>query len=248
MCGIIASLLGAGSSLMSVPLLEYIYPIISSDKLSTNSIISGALMITLFSTGAASIRHHKRRTIQFKSFFLYALSGSIGSFLSAFYLSKNVNQLLFLSLFVMIAIVSLLFNFIPIKIKSPKITPLFLHILTNFILLSLGIITGIIGVGGMVLIVPYMLYILNHTLKETIIITTFIGFLISLFAIIGRASVGLMDWEASLILGIGGFLGGLIAPSFSDYIPDRVLKFCLNILLLVIIFTVLIDLILIINS
>lgn len=241
-CGILASLLGAGSSLMAVPLLEYVYPLISGQSLTTGAIISSALMLTLFSTGAASLRHHHLKTIHFRSYVLYALSGSIGSFLSAFYLSENVNQLLFLTLFVIIALCSLLFNLIPIKKKSQTNQSRLYKWLTITILFFLGVITGIIGVGGMVLIVPYMIYVLHHTLKETVAITTFIGFFIALFAILGRASIGLMDWQVSFVLGIGGFLGGFIAPSFSKYIPDLVLKICLNLLLVVIIMIVCLDL------
>ncbi|WP_042359355.1 hypothetical protein [Geomicrobium sp. JCM 19055] len=65
-CGLIASILGAGSSMLVVPLLEYVYPSLVGESLTVQTITSAALVLTLFSTGAATVRHHFAKRIPYK--------------------------------------------------------------------------------------------------------------------------------------------------------------------------------------
>ncbi|EZH65318.1 hypothetical protein DH09_16925 [Bacillaceae bacterium JMAK1] len=229
--------------MLVVPLLEYVYPSLVGESLTVQTITSAALVLTLFSTGAATVRHHFAKRIPYKKVIFYALFGSIGSFLSSMFLAEHVNQLVFLSLFLFIAIVSLTFNLIPFRKPNTDPNHRLSMIFGMGLMLFLGVVTGVIGVGGMILIIPYMVYVLHYSLKTTIAITTFTGVFISLFAIIARIPSGSMDWEFAILLGIGGLVGGLIAPSLSAKIPDAILKLSLNTLLFIIIMTVIVDLI-----
>lgn len=72
--------------------------------------------------------------------------------------------------------------------------------------------TGIIGIGGMVLFMPYMVYVLHFSIRKAIGTTTFSGAIIVLFGIIGKSVAGMMYWKTALIVAVGGTDGGYIGP------------------------------------
>ena len=57
--------------------------------------------------------------------------------------------------------------------------------------------------------------------------------LTSLSACIGHAYQGNVLWITGLVLGAGGLLGAQISTRFLPKLPDRVISWCFNILLLV---------------
>jgi uncharacterized protein len=243
LCGMIASIVGAGSSMMMTPLLLYIFPLISGTQFTIPTITSATLALTFFSTAAASIRYHHQKLIPYRYALVLAFSGSAGSFISGSYISQNVNYLFVLILFGSIAVLSFIFNLIPIKeskIQEPK--PI-LFIIGIIIIFFLGLTTGIIGIGGMVLFMPYMVYVLHFSIRKAIGTTTFSGAMIALFGIIGKTVAGLMYWEIALVVALGGMVGGYIGPSLSKFFPDRILRYGMVAILLSIIMTVVTDII-----
>src|SRR5690606_36494834 len=102
-------------------------------------------------------------------------------------------------------------------------------------------LTGIIGIGGMVIFMPYMLIVLRFPIRKTIGTTTFIGAMIALFGMLGKASAGDMNWSVGLTIALGGLIGGYIGPGLAHYFPDRALRWGMNIILFFIIITVFLD-------
>lgn len=241
LCGILASILGAGSSMMMTPLLLYVFPLITGKYFSIQTITSATLALTFFSTATASIRYHNAKLIPYRYALILAISGSVGSFISGSYISKNINHLFILTLFGSIAVLSLVFNLIPIKEKNEQVPKTIFFVMGIVIIFFLGMTTGIIGIGGMVLFMPYMVYVLRFSIRKTIGTTTFAGAMIALFGIIGKSFIGMMNWEVSLIVAIGGMIGGYVGPTFSKFFSDRVLRYGMNVILLTIIITVLMD-------
>ncbi|RFU70278.1 sulfite exporter TauE/SafE family protein [Peribacillus saganii] len=241
LCGILASILGAGSSMMMTPLLIYVFPLVTGDYFSIQTITSATLALTFFSTATASMRYHAAKLIPYRYALILAVSGSAGSFVSAAYISKQVNHLFILILFGAIAVLSLVFNLVPIKKKGEQGPKKIFFVMGIVIIFFLGITTGIIGIGGMVLFMPYMVYVLCFSVRKTIISSTFAGAMIALFGIIGKSLIGMMDWKVSLVVAVGGMIGGFFGPTFSKFFSERILGYGLNVILFMIIFTVLID-------
>lgn len=240
-CGLIASILGAGSSMMVTPLLMYAFPLITGEYLPIQTIISAALALTFFSTAAASIRYHNAKLIPYRYALSLAVCGSAGSFISGAYISKDVNHLFILILFGTITVLSFIFNLIPTTEKDEQLPTKIALVIGMVIIFFLGIITGIIGIGGMALFMPYMVYFLHFSIRITVATTTFAGAMIALFGIIGKSYIGMMDWNVALFVAFGGIIGGYAGPTFSKFFSDRILRYGLNIILLTIILTVLMD-------
>ncbi|MEH6949299.1 sulfite exporter TauE/SafE family protein [Bacillus sp. JJ634] len=243
LCGMIASMVGAGSSMMMTPLLLYLFPLITGTQFTIQTITSATLALTLFSTATASIRYHQAKLIPYRYALILAVSGSLGSFISGSYISQNVNHLFVLVLFGFIAVLSFIFNLIPIKENKVQKPETILFVMGVIIIFFLGITTGIIGIGGMVLFMPYMVYVLHFPIRKAIGTTTFTGAMIALFGIIGKFVAGMMYWKIALIVAVGGMVGGYIGPSLSKFFPERILRYGMGVILLSIILTVVIDII-----
>lgn len=240
-CGALAAILGAGSSMMLAPLLLYIYPAAADRQLTIEEITSATLALTFFSTAAASVRYHAAKLLPCKFALILAGCGAAGSFISSRYLAAYTDYFVVLVLFGGITLLSFLFNVLPLKEKEQRKPYKFLFAAGAGMVFLLGMITGIIGIGGLALFMPYMLFVLRFPIRKTIGTTTFAGAIISLFAIAGRSSAGIMEWDVAFAAAAGGVIGGFIGPVFIKYIPDRILRFGLNAVLLAIIATVLLD-------
>jgi uncharacterized protein len=234
-------MLGAGSSMMMTPLLLYLFPFITGKHFAIETITSSTLALTFFSTAAASIRYHNAKLIPYRYALVLAGSGAAGSFISGNYISGSIDHLSILILFGMIAVLSFIFNLIPIKEKEEQIPKNIYFLIGIVIIFVLGLTTGIIGIGGMVLFMPNMVYILHFSIRKTIGTTTFSGAMIALFGIIGKSAADMINWEIALTVAIGGVIGGFLGPTLSKFFPERVLRYGMNVILLSIIITVAID-------
>ncbi|MEK3935321.1 sulfite exporter TauE/SafE family protein [Sporosarcina sp. FSL W7-1349] len=243
LCGMIASIVGAGSSMMMTPLLLYLYPLLTGTQFTIQTITSATLALTLFSTATASIRYHQAKLIPYRYALILAASGSFGSFISGSYIAQYVNHLFVLILFGIIAVLSFVFNLIPIKENKVEKPETILLVIGIILIFFLGITTGIIGIGGMVLFMPYLVYVLHFPIRKAIGTTTLSGAMIALFGIIGKSVAGMMYWKIALIVAIGGMVGGYIGPSLGKFFPERILRYGLGGILLSIIAMVVIDII-----
>jgi uncharacterized membrane protein YfcA len=241
LCGLIASILGAGSSMMMAPLLLYVYPVLTGQCFSIQTITSATLALTFFSTTAASIRYHHAKLIPYRYALVLGASGAVGAFISGSYIAKYIDHFFILILFGTMAVLSFLFNFIPIREKEKRAPKNVFFVVGASMSFLLGILTGIIGIGGMVIFMPYMVYVLGFSVRKTIGTTTFVGAIIALFGMMGRTYIDMMDWQVASMIAVGGLIGGFIGPTFIKYFPDRVLRYGMNVILLVIIITVILD-------
>jgi uncharacterized protein len=240
-CGTVASILGVGSSMMMAPLLLYIFPFMAGVHLDIQTVNSITLVLTLFSTSAATIRYHRLGLIPYRYAFKLGTFGSIGSFIGGSYISQFVNHLFILILLGVVAVLSFIFNLIPRREQEEENKNNYHSTLGVIIIFILGMITGVIGIGGMALLIPFMIHVLGFPIRKIIGTTTFVGAMIALFGIIGKSTIGLMMWKVSMVVAVGGLIGGYVGPSLAKYFPERFLRYGMNLILLTIIITVWLD-------
>lgn len=104
-----------------------------------------------------------------------------------------------------------------------------------------GIISGLVGIGGGVLLVPILLYVFKldmHSAAGTslaIIIPTSIAGAMSHFA---RGSV---DWRLALLIGVGAVAGASLGTWIGSSLSAVTLKRIFAVILLIVSFTILLD-------
>lgn len=241
LCGTLASILGVGSSLMLLPLLIYVYPFVTGHHLDIHMIAATTLTLTFFSSSMAAIRYHHFRLIPYRYALSLGIFGALASFIGGSYVSQFADRFFMLILFAGIAIFSFIVNLFPAT-ESSRTEPSWIAVVFAMITMSvLGMITGIVGIGGMAIMIPYLYRVLNLSIRQVIGSTTFAGAFIALFGLLGKVSIGYMDWSIAIPVAIGGTLGGLTGSSFTKYYPEKMLRFGMNTVLFVVIVTVLVD-------
>ncbi|MEM1578423.1 MAG: sulfite exporter TauE/SafE family protein [Archaeoglobaceae archaeon] len=98
---------------------------------------------------------------------------------------------------------------------------------------AIGVIGGIYGIGGGAILAPILTSIFNLPIY-TIAGATLLGtFLTSAFGIPVYYSLSYPpDWKIGIALGIGGFFGMYLGARFQKFLPERIIRLCLSVIVL----------------
>ena len=75
---------------------------------------------------------------------------------------------------------------------------------------GVGIISGLLGVGGGILIVPFLIFLCKYPIKNSAGTVGFIVIFSSLFGVIGHAAFGSLDLVLIGVTGVAVFIGAII--------------------------------------
>ncbi|GGP52554.1 UPF0721 transmembrane protein [Shewanella algicola] len=211
--GFFAGLLGIGGGLIIVPALLYILPSvgISVTQLTHVAIATSLASIILTSMSSATA-HHKRGNVPwhlFKPIMPGIVVGSLASaFVSEQISSDNLQQTF--AIFVVLMAIQMAF---PLKVKTGDDMPKFAMLFMVSVLIAL--IAGLMGIGGGVLLVPFLSYC-GLQMRQAVGFSSVTGMFIAISGTIGYVIAG---FDApNLPPGAFGFiylpaLGGIIISS-----------------------------------
>lgn len=133
-----------------------------------------------------------------------------------------------LGVFLIIAIARIV---IPIKKESPQIRDINL-IQTIFIGAIIGFFSGLIGIGGGIILTPIILLLGWGNMKEAAGVSALFIFVNSIAGIIGQFSIGVEFGEETILMVFLAFFGGLIGAFFgSKHLENSTLKTILAVVL-----------------
>jgi len=151
-----------GGSVYSPLLLLLGYPILLS--------ASTSLVLNLITSVSAGYVFYRKKMIDFKTSFIFVPGICIGAFMGGA-LAKFVNKTILLWLFVIVLAglgTRMVYTYWEKKKDAEKIPERFtigMYLLIAFFGFVVGIISGLLGVGGGVLIVPFMVYVCKYPTK-----------------------------------------------------------------------------------
>ena len=230
--GLVLGILGGGGSILTVPVLVYIF--------SLNPVTASAY--SLFVVGVSGlggvIRNLNRKLIDYKVGIIYAIPSFIAVYITRKYLIPELPEILFefgnqevsrdLGLMLFFAIIMLYVAITMIKQKEkikpePQVKSHSIPIL-GFQGFTVGIVTGIIGAGGGFLIIPALVFFAKLSMKRAVATSLFIIALKSLIGFIGDVENIQIDWSFLLIFTSISVLGLLFGTFLSKFINDKKLK------------------------
>ncbi len=97
---------------------------------------------------------------------------------------------------------------------------------------AVGILSGLLGVGGGILIVPFMVYICKYPTKYAAGSSHLIISFSALFGIIGHSAFGNLDLSLIIVTGIAVFIGGNLGARISMKFKSHVMKAGLGLIML----------------
>ena len=227
--GITMGLLGAGGSILTLPILVFLLK--QPEKIAIVESLAIVGIVALL----GMIPYALRKQIDWKSVGLFSLSGMLGAYIGS-HAATYVTGTFQLALFALVMLTSSALMIFNVKLEHVSFSPSHVVVLIEGLLI--GFLTGFLGIGGGFLIVP-ALHILNR-LNMSVAVGT------SLFIIAMNASVGLiehlrilhaagleMPWKLVAFMAFPAVIGSYFGNTLGKSISQMTLKKIFGIGLLV---------------
>lgn len=249
--GLILGLIGSGGSILSVPILVYLFGI--------NPVTATAYSLFIVGTTSliGSIKNLRNKLINYSTTLLFSLSAVITVYITRKYLihlipetiissSESIyltkNQLIML----LFAILMLVAGFLMIK-RTPKTIVGLKQTKTiapnKFLIFAegslIGFLTGLVGAGGGFIIIPILVILSDLRMKAAIATSLAIISLKSLIGFVGDIQNLEIDWMFLLIFTSISVAGIFIGQQFSQKVEDNKLKMVFGLFVIGIAFSIL---------
>jgi hypothetical protein len=214
--GLAMGLLGGGGSILTVPILVYVFSV------DTKVAVAMSLAIVGWTALMGMYSHFKLKNISFKVAFIFggfALPGTyFGSYLSQF-ISGQIQLLIFSA--IMIIAAAFMFNGKKeIEESSHSLNYPLIAISGVFV----GIMTGLIGVGGGFLIVPALMFFTGIDMRKAVGTSLFIISFNSIFGFLSYLGRVEIPWNLMIIFSICSTVGIFIGAKLNTKVPQAKLK------------------------
>lgn len=199
--GISLGLIGSGGSILTVPVLVYLFHV---DPLLATTY---SLCIVGISSIAGVISRLKQGLVDIKTILFFGIPSVIGVFISRKFILPGIpsllhfgNNVLSKSSFIMLFFASLMLvsalSMILGKNKKEEVGILPVYGITLIVVgLAEGMLTGIVGAGGGFLIIPALVLLGKLPMKKAIASSIFIISIKSLVGFLGDLSHTIIDWK-----------------------------------------------------
>jgi len=247
--GFLAGLLGIGGGLVIVPALIILLPLtgVSSDSLMP-MVLATSLAAILLTAISTLVTHHKKGNIP--RFFLPPLLIGVGcgALVGGYFADSVPSDLLQIMFAIFAILMSVQIWFGAKKIDGCcKTRPEYNSLILFFVCFVIGAISSLLGIGGGVLLVPFLTMIVKLDMRRSIGVSAAVGFVVAIMGTIGYLTAGLSmthpltDWSVGYIY-LPALLGIICVSLFTaplgvcaaQYVSVAVLKRCFSFLLFVV--------------
>lgn len=231
--GVSLGLIGGGGSILTVPVLVYIFGI---DALLATEY---SLFIVGISSVAGSLSYFKNGWVDLKTAFIFGAPSLISLFVTRKYILPLIPDEIFraghflltkdIFLLLIFAVLMILASYKMIR-KNVEVNPVLIQSNKNNSLLAagegsiVGILTGLVGAGGGFMIIPALVNLLKTPMKVAIgtslVIISF-NSLIGFFSSIGPTK---LQWDLLITISVIAVLGIMIGTWLSKKIDGKKLK------------------------
>ncbi|MDD4951560.1 MAG: sulfite exporter TauE/SafE family protein, partial [Desulfovibrionaceae bacterium] len=165
--GFASGLLGVGGCFIMVPVQFWVLKTIGVDPTIAIRIAFGTNLLVVLPTAlSGALTHHKKGAVIWKAGVTLGLFGAIGAFFGAFIASHLPGKVLTMAF----GLAILLGGVRMLSAKPPRITQEPSDSMTAFVLwgIALGVVSGIIGIGGGVLMIPIMVWFFKFKMHQAV--------------------------------------------------------------------------------
>ncbi len=234
--GFASGLLGVGGCFIMVPVQFWVLKSIGVDPTIAIRVAFGTnLLVVLPTAFSGAMTHHKKGAVLWKAGLTIGITGAIGAFFGASIASHLPGKVLTVAFGVGVILGAIRM----VAAKPQKITDEPLENLVAYILcgIPLGIVSGIIGIGGGVLMIPVMVFFLKFKMHNAVgtstalMIFTAIGGVLS-FLINGSGvqglppySTGYLNWLQWILLAGCSIPMAIVGAKAAHRLRARQLKY-----------------------
>ncbi|HMO62036.1 MAG TPA: sulfite exporter TauE/SafE family protein [Ferruginibacter sp.] len=231
--GVSLGLIGGGGSILTVPVLVYIF------HLDAAAATVYSLFIVGLTSAVGSVNYLKRGLVHLRAAMVFGIPSVAGVFIARLLIVPNIPEHIFsIGQFVVTRHILLMLLFAVLMvgasynmIKKQKAAPAFNKELCckNYVMtilqgLLIGIITGMVGAGGGFMIIPALLFVLHLPMKKAIGTSLLIIALNSLLGFAGSVGHVAVQWPFILTIAAFAIAGIFIGNRLSKKIDGAKLK------------------------
>jgi len=223
------SMFGQGGGSVYSPLLILLgYPILLST--------STSLVLNLITSLSAGYIFYRKKMIDFKTSLIFAPGIAIGAFAGGA-LSQSVNTTALLWLFVVFLLgvgARMIYAYWErdrVEGQPPENLSTAMYALIAVVGLAVGLIAGLLGVGGGILIVPFMVYVCKYPTKLAAGSSHLIISISALAGILGHLTSHRLDIPLIAATGIAVLIGGNLGARISMKVKPGMIKVGLGLIM-----------------
>lgn len=249
--GLSLGMIGGGGSILTVPILVYLFGI--------DPILATAY--SLFIVGLTALfggfNYYKKGEVDLKTGFIFAAPSFLGVYLTRAYVVPNLPDPVFsigttalpkaLLIMLVFALLMVIASVSMIRTKKEESTKHEFSPTLRFIIIALeglfvGGITGFVGAGGGFLIIPALVILVGLPMKRAVGTSLFIIAAKSLLGFIGDVQhQPVIDWSLLIKVAVIAIVGLFVGVALSNKVSEKVLKKGFGIFVLVMGSFILID-------
>lgn len=232
--GFMSGLLGLGGAVVMIPLMLTIPPILGVGELSMKTVSGLSMIQVLFSSFSGIIIHRKNRFIHNPSLIYIGIPMGCTAFFGS-YFSKYVDNTVLLLIFGALVTVSFVMLLMDKKFKKSDVALEDMKINKLHSVLAgavTGSLSGMVGVGGGFILIPFMAYVLKIPFKITIGTSLGVIFIGAITGAIGK----ILSMQVEFALVIPVIIGSLLSAQFGAKVnkktPPDVLRYILMVVVI----------------
>ena len=214
--------LGAGGSILTVPILGYAMGVPVQGATGTSLAIVG------LNSAAGAVDHLRRGRSLPKTGIAFGVSGVLGAF-AGVWLNHQLRGELILVLFSLMML-GAAFSMLRRRAGTADVTSFAERYdaahWARLVAVGLGVgfLTGFFGVGGGFLIVPALVLALGLPMHLAVGTSLLAIALNSLWGLLGNLRFGTLDWTLTLLFAAGGVIGVVTGGKLAGRLPDTTLR------------------------
>lgn len=220
-----SGLLGIGGGVVLVPMALYLPPLLGVASYSMVQVV-GMSMVQVLVASTLSLQAHARRGLVPLQLAVplgaaVGLGAIAGGFASAL-VSEGVLRIVFATL----AIIASILMLVPAKgvSEGTELPEGFRIDLAAILAFGVGIASGMVGIGGGVLMIPLLTTVFHLPIRLVIGTSTAVVFVAGLMGTLGKALNHQIPWESAIFLVAGVLVGAPLGAKASHRLPVGVLR------------------------
>jgi uncharacterized membrane protein YfcA len=233
--GFLSGFVGVAGGMFTVSFLVLLAPLLFGADIITVQAATGVAAVQgLASTVSGSIAHFRNKTLNLGFLWYFGLPSIVGSYVGTQWSAQwSRNTILMVMATLLASAIYLGFKKYQAMGHTTFQTPepltsidqfIWPHWCIQLVCALIGVLSGILGIGGAVLLVPLMSDGQGMPLRQAIITATGSVVLTSVGTLIGKWQAGLIPWEFSILVSVLAFVGGWIGAKTQGKVGNRQLR------------------------
>lgn len=232
--GIVLGLIGGGGSILTVPVLVYLFYI--------NPVTATAYSLFVVGVSAlvGAIKNIHKKLIDFRTAIVFSIPAFIAVYvarrflvpaipeelfsLGEFLVTKNIAIMIFFAIIMLVASISMIRDSKEATLGKDESNVSYNYPLIILEGLVVGTLTGIVGAGGGFLIIPALVLFAKLPMKKAVATSLLIIAIKSLIGFIGDIETLKIDWEFLLLFTSVSIIGIFIGVWLNKFIDGKKLK------------------------